>query len=162
MMDAITRDEIAAVEQELHSFTESDIRKLMKRYQKKQTALLVYTAAVAEREQLNEEEYDVLISSTLLTWQTFEKKCSALKKVPIERMEELDNRMFEDLQSKTNQTDETIQQFVQEMVSGHAQPNLMARLLELSMRPESPIREEMKEIIFLAAKNVLDALVEAC
>jgi hypothetical protein len=161
-MDIITPDEIAATEAELHSFTESEIRKLMKRYQKKQTALLVYTAAVAEREQLNEEEYDILISSTLLAWQSMERKCPSMKKVPIEKMEELDNRLFDDLQSKVDQSDEENEEYIQEMIFRHAQPNLLGRISELSMESEEPVREELKGILFFAAKNVLDALIDAC
>jgi hypothetical protein len=161
-MDVITREEISATERELKSLMESGIRKLMKRYQRKQTALLVYTAAVAEREELNEEEYDILISSTLLAWQTIEKKCPTLKKVRIERMEELDNVLLADLQSRMDQPDEENEGYVQQMIFQHSQPNLLGRISELSMESEGDVREELKGIIFFAAKTVLDALIEAC
>jgi hypothetical protein len=161
-MDIITREEIAVTEAELKSYTESDIRKMMKRYQKKQTALLVYAAAVAEREQLNDEEYDVLISASLLAWQTIALKCPSLKKVRIEKMEELDNRLFEDLSSQINQSAEENEEFIQETIFRHAQPNLLGRISELSMETEDGVREDLRGVIFFAAKNVLDALIDAC
>ena len=161
-MDLITREEISVTEQELRSYTESDIKKLMKRYQKKQTALLVYTAAVAEREELNDEEYDALISSTLLAWQMIEKKCPALKKVRIERMEELDNLLFEDLQSRLNESDKANEEYMKNMISIHSQRNLLGRISEMVLESEEPLREDVKGILFFAAKTVLDALIEAC
>jgi len=161
-MDVISREEIAAAEDELRSYSESELHKMIKRYQKKQTALLVYTAAVAEREQLNEEEYDILISATLLSWQAILKKCPSLKKVQIEKMEELDNRLFEDLELRIEKSDEENEEFIQEMIFRHTQPNLLGRISELSMETEDAVRGELKGIIFFAAKNVLDALIDAC
>jgi hypothetical protein len=161
-VEIITLDEIDSAQKEFEAFSESDIRKLMKAYQKKQTALLVYTAAVAEREELNEEEYDVLISATLLIWQTMRKKFPALRKVKIEQMEELDNRLFQDLESMLGQPDEEQVEFMQKVIETHSQPNLLGKISMMTIETDEAVRDELKGILFFTAKNVLDALIEAC
>src|SRR5262249_53068018 len=124
-VEIITQEEIDQVRKEFESFTESDIRKMMKVYQRKQTALLVYTAAVAEREELNEEEYDVLISATMLIWETMRRKFPDLRKVRIERMEELDNLLFQELESLLHKSEQEQEKIVSHTIRSHLQPVLL-------------------------------------
>ena len=160
-MEIVTLEEINSVRERFSAFTEEEIRRLMKTFEKKQTALLVYIAAVAEREELNEEEYDVLISTSLLIWQTMADKFPDLRKVAVERVEELDNRMFETLESMLKKSDESHEKSIQRMIEAHKQPNLLGTISEMSIDTETAVRDELKGILFFTAKNVLDALVEA-
>jgi hypothetical protein len=161
-MEIITPAEIEQAQKKFETFTEADIRKLMKTYQRKQTALLVYSAAVAQREELNDDEYDVLVSSTLLIWVCMKKKFPAIKKVPIERLDELDNRMFQELESMLEESDEEQEEFIQKVIERHQQPNLLGAICSMTMEAEANVREELKGILFFTAKNVLDALIDVC
>ena len=161
-MKMITPAEIEQAQKKFETFTEGDVRKLMKTYQRKQTALLVYSAAVAQREELNDDEYDVLVSATLLVWECMKNKFPAIKKVPIERLDELDDRMFQQLESMLEKSDDDQEEFIQQLIESHQQPNLLGTICSMTMEAEASVREELKGILFFTAKNVLDALIDVC
>jgi hypothetical protein len=161
-MKIITPAEIEQAQKKFETFTETDVRKLMKSYEKKQTALLVYSAAVAKREELNDDEYDVLVSATLLIWECMKIKFPGLKKVSIERLDELDNRMFQELESMLEESQDEQEEFIQKIIESHPQPNLLGTICSMTMEAEATVREELKGILFFSAKNVLDALIDVC
>src|SRR6185369_6491840 len=55
----VSEDDVRRTDEALSGMTEKDTRKLIRSFQKKQEPLLVYIAAVIEREGLNEEEQDL-------------------------------------------------------------------------------------------------------
>jgi hypothetical protein len=161
-MEIITPAEIEAAKKKLENLTDNEFRKLLKTYQKKQTTLFVYSAAVAQREEFNEDESDILVSSNLLAWQCLRDKFATLKKVPIEQIDELDDRMFRDMESMLEKSDEDQEEFIQQMIESHPQPNLMGMICSMTMEAGGDVRDELKGILFFSAKNVLDALIDVC
>src|SRR5919106_551075 len=96
-MTQITQQEIEGTLESFEKFTETDIQKFMRTFQRKQEPLLVYIAAVAEREDLNEEEYDLLITMVLLTWHLMREKFPKMKKLTMKQLERLDDLLYEGL-----------------------------------------------------------------
>ena len=58
--------------------------------------------------------------------------------------------------------DEDQEEFIQQMIETHPQPNLLGTISMMTMEAESGVRDELKGILFFSAKNVLDALIDFC
>jgi hypothetical protein len=141
----ISDDQIVEVRQWLVLLSEAETRKLVAKFQKRQTPLLVYTAAVSERENLNDDEQDVLITLTLLVWLAVEKEYGRLKKVSIKDLESSDELLYSD---PTN--------FEPKSLS--LQPLLSAHLID-SLRNAKEIQPENKETIQATLRLILDLLI---
>ena len=152
-MKQITKEEINATLESFESFTEADIQKFMRTFQKKQEPLLVYIAAVVEREDLNEEEYDLLITMVLLAWHLMRLKFPKIKRLSMKQLERLDDLLYDGL---ANDPAATLQQ-----VQNYAQPFLHEAVLTSVMEAEEPVREDRKGIIYFTLKNVMDGLIQA-
>lgn len=152
-MDQITQEEINDTLEKFRTFEEADILKLMRTFQKKQEPLLVYVAAVAERQDLNDHEYDVLVTMVLMSWEVMRKKFPKLKKLTMKQLNELDDTLFETLEQKplTMLMD----------VKDYPQPHLLGTVLEHVMESEDEVREEQKGMIYFTLKNVVDGLIQA-
>jgi hypothetical protein len=152
-MTQITKQEIEGTLESFESFTEADIQKFMRAFQRKQEPMLVYIAAVAEREGLNEEEYDLLITMVLLTWHLMRGKFPKMKKLTMKQLERLDDLLYEGLATDPAS-------MLQE-VQNYAQPALHEAVLTNVMEAEEPVREDRKGIIYFTLKNVMDGMIEA-
>ncbi len=152
-MNQITQAEIDGTLQTFEFFTESEVQKFMRTFQKKQEPLLVYIAAVAEREELNEHEYDVLITMVLMTWQAMRNKFPKLKKLGMKQLEKLDDNLYETLLNDPASMLMSVQDY--------PQPKLLGTILTHVMESESDVREDKKGMIYFTLKNVLDGLIQA-
>ena len=152
-MNQITQAEIDGALQTFGGFTEAEVQKFMRTFQKKQEPLLVYVAAVAEREELNEHEYDVLITMVLMTWEVIRNKFPKLKKLGIKQLEKLDDNLYETLLNDPASMLMSVQDY--------PQPILLGSILTHVMESESEVREEKKGMIYFTLKNVLDGLIQA-
>jgi len=152
-MTQITQQEIEETFESFETFTEADIQKFMRTFQKKQEPLLVYIAAVAEREDLNEEEYDLLITMVLLTWHLMRLKFPKMKRLTMKQLERLDDLLYEGLASNPGS-------MLQE-VQNYAQPVLHEAVLTNVMEAEEGVREDRKGIIYFTLKNVMDGMIHA-
>jgi hypothetical protein len=152
-MTQITQQEIEGTLESFESFTEADIQKFMRAFQRKQEPLLVYIAAVAEREGLNEEEYDLLITMVLLSWHLMREKFPKMKKLTMKQLERLDDLLYEGLAKDPAS-------MLQE-VQNYAQPALHEAVLMNVMEAEEPVREDRKGIIYFTLKNVMDGMIQA-
>ena len=152
-MTQITQQEIEETFESFETFTEADIQKFMRTFQKKQEPLLVYIAAVAEREDLNEEEYDLLITMVLLTWHLMRLKFPKMKRLTMKQLERLDDLLYEGLASNPGS-------MLQE-VQNYAQPVLHEAVLTNVMEAEEGVREDRKGIIYFTLKNVMDGMLQA-
>ncbi len=152
-MMQITQDEINAILESFGTFTEADIQKFMRTFQKKQEPLLVYIAAVAEREELNEEEYDLLITMVLLIWHSMRSKFPKMKRMPMKQLERLDDLLYDGL---ANDPGSMLRE-----VQNYAQPFLHEAVLTSVMEAEEPVREDRKGIIYFTLKNVMDGMIQA-
>ena len=152
-MMQITQQEVEGTLESFENFTEVDIQKFMRTFQRKQEPLLVYIAAVAERENLNEEEYDLLITMVLLIWHLMREKFPRMKKLTMKQLERLDDVLYEGL---ANNPDLVLQE-----VQNYAQPALHEAILTNVMEAEEPVREDRKGIIYFTLKNVMDGMIQA-
>ena len=143
-MQEITQAEIAETLKMFEKFSESDVQKFIRTFQKKQEPLLVYLAAVVEREELNEHEYDLLLTNVLLAWDVMRKKSSNLKKMSMELLQEIDEKPFS--------VTDNIQHHPQQALLEHIQKNT------LDSAPE--VREDRKPLILFTLKNVVDGLLQ--
>lgn len=141
----ISDAQIAEVRQWLALLSESETRKLVARFQKRQAPLLVYTAAVSQRENLNEDEQDVFLTLTLLAWLAVEKDYGRLKKVSMRDIESSDEQLYSDPSNF-------------EPKSLSLQPLLSAHLVD-SIHNAEDVRPENKEIIRVALRLILDLLI---
>lgn len=149
----ITQQEIEGTLESFENFTEVDIQKFMRTFQKKQEPLLVYIAAVAEREDLHEEEYDLLITMVLLTWHLMREKFPKMKKLTMKQLERLDDFLYEEL---ANNPESMLHQ-----VQNYPQPALHEAILTNVMEAEEGVREDRKGIIYFTLKNVMDGMIQA-
>ena len=152
-MTLITQLEIDETLAEFQQFNEADVLKLMRRFQKKQEPLLVYIAAIAEREELNDSEYDVLITMALMCWEVIRKKYPELKKLTMKQLTKMDDALYDNLRNDPGS-------MIME-VKDYPQPNLLGTVLTHVMEADSEVREELKGIIYFTLKNVMDGLLRS-
>ncbi|MGH9856477.1 MAG: hypothetical protein ACRD4B_01415, partial [Acidobacteriota bacterium] len=115
--------------------------------------LLVYIAAIAEREELNENEYDVMITMALMCWEVVRKKFPRLKKLSMKQLSKMDDTLYDTL--RNNPASMLMD------VKNYPEPNLLGTVLTRVMEADSEVREELKGIIYFTLKNVLDGLLES-
>ena len=152
-MTLITQQEIDETLAEFQQFTENDVLKFMRRFQKKQEPLLVYIAAIAEREELNDSEYDVLITMALMTWEVLQKKYGGLKKLSMKQLSKMDDALYDNLRNDPAS--------MMMEVSDYPQPHLLGTILTHVMDADSEVREELKGILYFTLKNVVDGLLRS-
>jgi hypothetical protein len=152
-MKKFIQEEIDEVLSDFNRFSERDIDKLMRKFQRKQKAILVYVAAVAQREELNDEEYDLLITMTLLSWRLFDTKCPKLSKVTVEELDRVDDLLYETVEKQP----ESLAQ-----IANHPQAELLSNIHNAILGSDPQVREENKPIIYFTLRNVLDVLIVAC
>jgi hypothetical protein len=145
----IALQEIEATLQEFRELNDRGIEELIKMFQRKQEPLLVYIAAIVEREELNDHEYDLLITNVLLTWEVLRKKCRNFRKLKMQQLKHIDDRVFQSLDSSLDLT-------------GHPQPALMEKI-EITIKEAEPeVREDRKPLILHTLAHVVAALNDAC
>ena len=152
-MTPITQEEIDDTLAEFQQFTEKDVLKFMRRFQKKQEPLLVYIAAIAEREELNDSEYDVLITMALMSWEVVRKRYPGLKKLSMKQLSKMDDALYDNLRNDPASMILEVQDY--------PQPNLLGTILTHVMEADSEVREELKGIIYFTLKNVVDGLLRS-
>lgn len=156
----ISEKEIEATEAALSGMNDRDTRKLIRNFQKKQEPLLVYIAAVIEREGLNEEEQDLLTSTAILSWHVMRDHFPQLKTVPMEEIEASDNNLFSTLDRFDAMDDQEQLKYGAKVLEEHPQRELLGYISE-KVSGNEEIREEARGLIFLIAKNILDMLIHA-
>ena len=156
----IAEDVVRHTDEALSGMTEKDTRKLIRSFQRKQEPLLVYIAAVIEREGLNEGEQDLLTSSAILSWHIMQDAFPKLKKVTMEEIEDADNKLFSTLERFDEMNDDQQMHFGTKVLAEYPERDLLGYLSEKVMAAEE-IREDARGLIFLILKNVLDLLIQA-
>jgi hypothetical protein len=152
-MASITQEEIDDTLGRFQQFTEEDVLKFMRTFQRKQEPLLVYIAAIAEREELNDHEYDVMITMALMCWEVVRKKFPRLKKLTMKQLSKMDDTLYDTLRNDPGA--------MLLEVKDYPEPNLLGTVLTHVMEADSEVREEIKGILYFTLKNVLDGLLGA-
>jgi hypothetical protein len=159
----ISRDAIEKTHQALAHLNEEETRKAVKLFQKKQVGLLVYSAAISEREGFNDDEQDVFFSTVLVIWQVLLKQYPRMKSVSIEQLEKADDQAFTDLGNLTNASDADILRHVDVQLTSHPETELLRYVVENTMESKiGAVRDEMRPPMFLSLNLVLDQLLAAC
>jgi hypothetical protein len=156
----VSEDDVRRTDEALSGMTEKDTRKLIRSFQKKQEPLLVYIAAVIEREGLNEEEQDLLTTATILSWRIIQDAFPKLKKVTMEEIEAADNKLFSTLEKFDEMNENQQMHFGTKVLAEYPERELLGYLSEKVVAAED-IREDARGLIFLVLKNVLDLLIQA-
>ncbi len=162
-MKVIPIEEIQEAHELLLNLSEVDSRKLLRKYQKKQEPLLVYTSAVMVREELNDEEQDLFISMTLLMWHILLQHFPKMKRVSMEEIETADDNTYAGLPELETMDPGDQNLFVEIILNSSAQKQMLGYMLETvnESPPETGIREEVKGMLFFTLKNILDLLLQA-
>ncbi len=162
-MARITREEIAKAQQALAHLNEKETQSVVRTFQKRQVALLVYSAAVSEREGFNDDEQDIFFTMTLLSWQVLKKHYPRMKKVKMKDIEDTDDQIFKSLQNFVEKSDEDQLKAGSALIENHREPELLGYLIEQvnDAPPESGVREEMKGVMLITLRIILDLMVQA-
>ena len=147
----IQQHEIDATLQEFRNLTDGGIEKLIKSFQRKQEPLLVYIAAVVEREELNDHEYDLLITNVLLAWEVLRKKCGNVGKLRIEQLKQIDDEIL----TSEDSFDLNAQP------GRNPQPALMQTIHASVLGAEPEVRSDRKSLILLTLNHLVIALNNA-
>jgi hypothetical protein len=153
-MEQITQEEIDRTLQNFETFTEKEVQKFVRTFEKKQEPLLVYIAAVAEREEFNEEEYDLFFTMALLSWDVIRSRFPKIKKLQMEQLQQLDEALFDALEKDPVS-------MLTMVFEDHPQPQLLGTILQCVLNAQEAVREEQRGTIYFASKNILDGLIHA-
>lgn len=158
-MELILPEEIQQSADYLRALSSEETKKLIRRFKKKQSPLLVYTAALAERD-FNDEEEDVFIFAVLLAWHCTSQKAPEMRMVTVQELESAETESEENLAGLENEPEDLQQLEAMQIIEDQSQPNLFGFLLEAIMASEN-VRDDAKGLMFLHMKIILDCLLEA-
>ncbi len=162
-MGRITREEIGKAQQALANLNEKETQSIVRVFQKRQVALLVYSAAVSEREGFNDDEQDMFFTMTLLSWQVLKKHYPRMKKIKMKDIEDTDDQIFSSLRNSAEMSDEDQLKAGSALIENYREPELLGYLIEhvVEAPPESGVREEMKGVILMTLRIILDLMIQA-
>ncbi len=157
----ISLETILEVEDSLRNLEDDEVKRLLRRFERKQTAIFVYLAAISEREELNEDEQDVLFTIALVLWTALLKNSKSVKKVRMDRIEELDNEIMAMLEKNIEGSDVSLAKEAGQLIN-QSEPKLFEYILMRCMKSDQtmPIREDTKSLMVFFLKVVLDGFLE--
>lgn len=164
-MNVISTHQIDLTLNQFNSASDKDIKKMMRKFQKKQEPLLVYTAAVAQREELKDAEYELFMNMVLIFWKLTSDVNPQQRMITLEQLDEADNTLIHELESNIDEREEFLVNKAGEKVTvmeGYRQPALVDFLVEQIIETEdAEVREETKGMLFLYLNSILDLLLQA-
>jgi hypothetical protein len=158
-MEIILPEEIDESAEYIQSLSPEESKNLIRTFKKKQSPLLVYTAALGERDFNNEEE-DVFIFAVLLAWYCISQKVPDMRMVTIEQLESAEAESEAKLSEWEKAPDDSQVMEAMQMLSEQSQPTLFGFLLQTIMQSDH-VREDAKGLMFLHMKIILNCLLEA-
>lgn len=165
-MNLITAEQIEAAFIFLETLPDKEQKKFLRKFQKKQEALLVYVAALIAREELNDAEQDLLTSTALILWKLTLDASTNQRTIMTAEIDEADNNARAELEKLLDAgEDELFEAGAREAedldVSG--QPELIDFLMStiIEAPEDSGIREDSKGILAMYGLTILRLLVRA-
>jgi hypothetical protein len=158
-MEIILPEEIEQSAEYIQSLSPEETKKFIRNFKQKQSPLLVYTAALGERD-FNSEEEDVLIFAVLVAWHCISQKVPEMRMVTIEQIEFAEAESEAKLSEWEKAPDDSQVTEAMQMLSEQSQPTLFGFLLQTIMESDN-VREDTKGLMFLHLKIILDCLLEA-
>jgi hypothetical protein len=165
-MQLITPEQIEAAFVFLESLAGKEQKKFLRKFQKKQEALLVYVAALIAREELDDAERDLLTSSALIMWKLTMDASTNQRMIMTREVDEADNDARAKLEKLLDADEDEMQEAEAreaEALDACGQPALVGFFLQtVTEAPEeSGIRDEMKGILIMYGLTILRLLVRA-
>lgn len=165
-MKLITPQQIEAAFVFLESLSDKEQQKFLRKFQKRQEALLVYVAALIAREELNDAEQDLLTSTALILWKLTSDASTDQKTITAQEIDEADNSARETLEKLLDAGEDELWEAggnEAEDLKSIGQPELVDLLLQtITDAPEdSGVRDEMKGILIQYGLMILRLLVRA-
>lgn len=163
-MNVISTHQIDLTLNQFNSASDKDIKKMMRKFQKKQEPLLVYTAAVARREELRDAEYELFMNMVLIFWKLTSDVNPQQRMITLEQLDEADNTLIHELESNDESEDLLVNKAGEKVtvMEAYHQPALVDFLVEQIIENEDEeVREETKGMLFLYLNNILDLLLQA-
>lgn len=164
-MNRFSKEQIEHVLHFLRHMTEKETNKFMRRFQKKQEPLLVYVSALMEREELNVNEQDLLVSCVLLLWKLTSDASPGQRMLTMDEIGSVDTAVREELEGLVDSEEALVDAAMKklERLDGFDQPELVELVLkEIMEAPEEHgIRDDMKGILFNYVIALMEALLRA-
>ena len=134
------------------------ISQLVRRMSKRQPYVLQYLLAVGH-DILNQDERELLIYLGVVVWQIMSQGSKSLPVVSGDMLDEAERRNLQELDYLGGETITDPVDLTRKMIGGYGQSEVLRHVVEALMEePEEDclIRDELKGIIMLDLKNVID------
>lgn len=150
---------------EINAYNEDKITELVEVMGDEQPFLMVYMISAGEDE-LNEGEHELLFFLGTYIWMAMKKQSSSLGAVTEEVFDLVEEKNSKMLEYLSEESEMGLESFVEALLKDYKQSELLRLIVEVVEEEddeeeedeESMIREEMKGIIFIYLKIVIDCL----
>jgi hypothetical protein len=134
---------------------------MVERLEKEQPEILAFLMA-ADYEVLNQDERELLLFLGMTIWEMMRHGTPRPRRVGEQRMEQFIERSGQMAEYLMDESPEDFEDAVEKIFQGHNQINVLRyaveALFEMEEDEDSGVREEMKGLIFMNLKTVVEAL----
>jgi hypothetical protein len=138
-----------------------EVPQIVKRLEKEQPEVLAFLMA-ADYEVLNQDERELLLYLGITIWEIMRQGTPRPKRVGEKRMDQFIERTDQMAEYLMGESPEDFESDVEKIFQGHNQINVLRyaveALFEMDDDEHAGVREEMKGLLFMNLKTVVEAL----
>ena len=164
-MRTVTHEELEASLDRINAMTESETRKFMARMKKEQPYILVYSAAISDRGDFEDDnDADAFLNLVCIVWHAMRRAAGGpVEKVKGHQIDKREARIMQLYEYAEGEPEADWPTMVQAWMRDYNQQPLLEFLLDALMSPENPygITEEGSGLIFTYIRVIIDCLDNA-
>ena len=164
-MRTVTDEEVQASMDQVHALTASATHKFMARMQKEQPYILVYSAAISDRGDFEDDnDADAFLDLVCIVWHAMRRAAGGpVEKVKGHQIDKREASIMKLYQYAEEESEADWPTMVQAWMRDYNQRPLLEFLLKALMSPENPygVTEDGSGMIFTYLKVIIDCLDKA-
>lgn len=158
-MNIITEDHFEAAFNKLNDISENEVAAFIEVFQEKQPYVMVYLLAVCGDE-LTEDEREIMFLLGTIIWQSFGEAGIELPTVTETILEQTDENNVQMVEYFETESEDEFTQSIMNIISNHPQGELL-EIVVTEIMEDDEIRDDVKGMVFIALKVVIECLVNA-
>jgi len=156
-MEKVSKDVVEKTFTNLMNLDMKETKKMMNKMIDEQPFILTYLAALVEDdEDFTEEGKDILFTLTMLIWQSMLSVRPDLPTVPMETIEEMEEKNLKILDSMEDISDDEFFEKTLQILDNYPQTELLSFISEYLMENENMVLDE-DGLIFIYLKIIIDS-----
>ncbi|MDZ7290139.1 MAG: hypothetical protein ONB44_01810 [candidate division KSB1 bacterium] len=161
-MQTVPEEIVERTWREMAQMPLQEVPRIIQRMEKEQPEILGFLLGI-DYDIFNQDERELLLYLGVVIWQIMMQGRPRPKRVTAKRMDQIINRTDQMAEYLMSESEEGFEQTVEMIFKGHNQINVLRYAVEALFEmddeeEQSGVREEMKGLIFMNLKTVIEAL----